>query len=72
MRLAIIQWTIWMGLCWASMWERPRFLWSLLSRLASLLLEIDHWMDEMTHGAGEGVDPAQKLTRPKHAFSGTE
>ena len=33
MRLAIIQWTIWMGLCWASMWERPRFLWSLLSLL---------------------------------------
>ena len=25
-----------------------------------------------TQGAGEGVHPAQKLTRPKHAFSGRE
>ena len=25
-----------------------------------------------TQGAGEGVDPAQKLTRPKHAFSDAE
>ena len=26
----------------------------------------------LTPGAGEGVDPAQKLTRPKHTFSGAE
>ena len=25
-----------------------------------------------TQGAGQGVDPTQKLTQPKHAFSGAE
>ena len=29
-------------------------------------------MDLSTQGAGEGVDLAQKLTQPKHAFSGAE